>query len=358
MYDYDWIEEYAEPSEVDRLFSEFRDKCMDILCGNVKSEINAITSRNLRLEQENNQLKKDNQEISTLLLEKEKSLSDSKTLFKMFDYIKGSLNNDKIYSFFDMMFEKDFVEDVYETPLWIGILTQYYSHKDEAIEFLRLFGVKLPDKIESFILPIDWTESELDVFFDTMHNHVNCNGCVYKENLRFWALNSLMPVEDQCRKTHYDEIPWQYVLRNPLLKKEKYLKQIGSHLLDRYGNWTNFSRIDIYQKLEPEELKIILDNMQYQLLTSKNNDVLDFIERCPLELIENKNFLNNIYGLLHDSYAFIYQYKFLELPLEYQIRWCKDHRDKAISLLSNKSSDKKVELTEVQRKEFMKAVLE
>lgn len=334
---------------------------MDILCGNVKSEINEITSKNLQLEQENNQLKDDNQQLSTLLLEKEESLSNSKIMFKVFNHIKDSSIidlNSKIYNLFDMMFEKDFVEDVYETPLWVGILTQYYSHKDEAIEFLKLFGIKLPNKIESFRLPIDWTESELDVFFDTMPNHVNCNCCVYKENLRFWGRNSLMSVEDQCRKTHYDEIPWQYVLRNPLLKKEKYLKQIGSHLLDRYGNWEKFSRIDIYQKLEPEEWKIILDNMQYQLLTSKNNEILDFIKRCPLELIENKDFLNNIYRLLHDSYAFVYEYKFLKMPLEYQIRWCKDHKDKAISLLSNKSNNKKVELTEVQRKEFMKAVIE
>lgn len=351
---YEYDTDYFEPSEVDELFKEFQEKCMDILCGNVKSEIGEILERNSILLRENQELKKKNKQFEKDISIKEKSLNDSTIMFKMFNHIKESLDDNNIYNLFDMMFKKDFTENVYETPLWIGILTQYYSHKDESIEFLRLLNVKLPDSIESFRLPIDWTESELDVFFDTIHNHVNCNNCVYKENLRFWGKNSLMSVEDQCKQTHYDEIPWQYVLRNPLLKKEKYLKQIGSHLLDKYSNWYKFSEIDKYQELETQELKIILDNMEYQLLTSKNEAVMNFIKRCPLELIDNKNFLNKVYDLLHDTYDFIYNNKFLGLPLEYQIKWCKDHKDRAISLLS----DKKVKLHEVQRKELLAAILE
>lgn len=41
--EYDWTD-YAEPSEVDELFKEFQEKCMDILCNNVKSEVDALIS--------------------------------------------------------------------------------------------------------------------------------------------------------------------------------------------------------------------------------------------------------------------------------------------------------------------------
>lgn len=350
--EYDWTD-YAEPSEVDELFKEFQEKCMDILCNNVKSEVDAIITQNVQLTKENEELKKKSKSFENIAIERTKSLNDSGTVLKMLKYLKNSLDDEKVYSLFDLMFEKDFEENLYEVPLWLGILTQYYSHKDEAIEFLRLLDVKLPNKIENFRLPIDWTEQELDVFFDTMHNHVNCNGCVYEGNLRFWGKNSLMSVEDQCKKTYYDEIPWQYVLRNPLLKKEKYLKQIGEHMISiPSSNWSNFSKIDEYLELEPKELKVIFDNLDYQLWANKDKDITNFIRR-HIDLIDNKNFLNKVYNLCHNSYDFTVQYKILDMPFKYVKKWCSEHTNNAMSLLQ----DKKTEFTEEQRKELLAAIL-
>ena len=292
---------------------------MDILCNNVKSEVDAIVTQNFQLTKENEELKKKSKSFENIAIERTKSLNDSGTVLKMLKYLKNSLDDEKVYSLFELMFEKDFEEDLYEVPLWLGILTQYYSHKDEAIEFLRLLDVKLPDKIENFRLPIDWTEQELDVFFDTMHNHVNCNSCVYAGNLRFWGKHSLMSVEDQCKKTYYDEIPWQYVLRNPLLKKEKYLEQIGKHMISTLPsdyNWSKFSKIDEYLELEPKELKVIFNNLNYQLWANKNKDITNFILR-HIDLIDNKNFLNKVYDFCHNSYDFTCKYKILDMPFTY-----------------------------------------
>lgn len=350
--EYDWTD-YAEPSEVDELFKEFQEKCMDILCNNVKSEVDAIITRNVQLTKENEELKKKSKSFENIAIERTKSLNDSGTVLKMLKYLKNSLDDEKVYSLFDLMFEKDFEENLYEVPLWLGILTQYYSHKDEAIEFLRLLDVKLPNKIENFRLPIDWTEQELDVFFDTMHNHVNCNGCVYEGNLRFWGKNSLMSVEDQCKKTFYDEIPWQYVLRNPLLKKEKYLKQIGKHMISTISsNWSNFSKIDEYLELEPKELKIIFDNLNYQLWANKDKNITNFILH-HIDLIDNENFLNKVYDFCHNSYDFTCKYKILDMPFKYIIKWCSEHKNYAMNLLR----DKKTEFTEEQRKELLAAIL-
>ena len=350
--EYDWTD-YAEPSEVDELFKEFQEKCMDVLCNNVKSEVDGIMTRNAQLTEENEKLRKQSKSFENIAIERTKSLNDSGTVLKMLKYLKNSLNDKKVYSLFKLMFEKDFEENLYEVPLWLGILTQYYSHKDEAIEFLRLLDVKLPDKIENFRLPIDWTEQELDVFFDTMHNHVNCNGCVYEGNLRFWGKNSLMSVEDQCKKTYYDEIPWQYVLRNPLLKKEKYLKQIGEHMISiPSSNWSKFSKIDEYLELEPKELKIIFDNLDYQLWANKDKDITNFIRR-HIDLIDNYNFLNKVYDFCHNSYDFTCKYKILDMPFKYVKKWCSEHTNYAMNLLQDKKND----FTEEQRKELLAAIL-
>ena len=350
--EYDWTD-YAEPSEVDELFKEFQEKCMDVLCNNVKSEVDAIITRNAQLTEENEKLRKQSKSFENIAIERTKSLNDFGTVLKMLKYLKNSLDDEKVYSLFELMFEKDFEENLYEVPLWLGILTQYYSHKDEAIEFLRLLDVKLPDKIENFRLPIDWTEQELDVFFDTMHNHVNCNCCVYAENLRFWGKHSLMSVEDQCKTTYYDEIPWQYVLRNPLLKKEKYLEQIGKHMISIHSsNWSKFSKIDEYLEFEPKELKVIFDNLDYQLWANKDKEITYFILR-HIDLIDNKNFLNKVYDFCHNSYDFTCKYKILDMPFKYIIKWCSEHTTCAMNLLR----DKKTEFTEEQRKELLAAIL-
>ena len=152
--EYDWTD-YAEPSEVDKLFTEFQEKCMDVLCNNVKSDVNAIIKQNVQLAEENGKLREQNKNLEKMAIEKEKSLNDSKIMLRMLKCLKSSLDNEKVYSLFDFMFEKDFGESLYEVPLWLGILTQYYLHKDEAIEFLRLLDVKLPNNVDNFRLPID-----------------------------------------------------------------------------------------------------------------------------------------------------------------------------------------------------------
>lgn len=352
--EYDWTD-YAEPSEVDELFKEFQEKCMDILCNNVKSEVDEIMVRNAQLTEENEELKKKSKSFENIAIERTKSLNDSGTVLKMLKYLKSSLDDEKVYSLFDLMFEKDFVEDLYEVPLWLGVLTQYYSHKDDAIEFLKILGIDLPNGVEKFRLPIDWTEQELDIFFDTIYNHVNCNSCVYEGNLRFWGKNSLMSVKDQCKKTYYDEIPWQYVLRNPLLKKEKYLEQIGKHMiitLPSDYNWSKFSQIDKYLELEPKELKVIFNNLNYQLWANQDKNITNFILR-HINLIDNKNFLNKVYDLCHDSYDFTCKYKILDMPFTYVKKWCSEHTNNAMNLLR----DKKTEFTDEQRKELLAAIL-
>lgn len=352
--EYNYVD-HAEPSEIDELFKDFQKKCIDALYNNVESEIDAIIKQNAQLTKENEKLRKQNKSLENIAIERTKSLNNSSTVLKMLEHLKNSLDDEKVYSLFDLIFEKDFVENLYEVPLWLGVLTQYYSHKDDAIEFLKILGIDLPNGVEKFRLPIDWTEQELDIFFDTMYNHVNCNCCVYEGNLKFWGKNSLMSVKDQCKKTHYDEIPWQYVLRNPLLKKEKYLEQIGKHMISTLPsdyNWSKFSKIDEYLELEPKELKVIFNNLNYQLWANKNKDITKFILR-HIDLIDNKNFLNKVYEFCHNSYDFKYANKILDMPFEYIKKWCSEHTNNAMNLLR----DKKTEFTDEQRKELLAAIL-
>lgn len=349
MWGYDeWPE--VERSEMDLLLEEYKDKCMDLICGNVNSEINAILDNNARLIKENEKLRKENTELKNNTATNDKLLNESKFMIMLVENVKQFKDdNDKIYKFLDCIFDKDYIENTYGVPLWIGTLTQYYSHKEEVLQLLRILDVKLPENVDSFRLPIDWTEEEMDIFFSTMYNHYVCNSCIYQENLRFWNPNALKPVDKQC-KTNYSEIPWQYVLRNSILKKEKYLVQIGKHLTDKASHWGYFSKIDEYLDLNDDELKIILENIDFVLLTKKTG-AFDFAER-HLKLITNQNFLDKMYETL-DSYNLKYYEILFDMPFEYTKRYCKKHKDDGVEWIKRHSK----KLTEKQRKELLTIVL-
>ena len=291
MYGYNeyYDEQIYEPTPLDELFIEYREKCKTILLASVQSEIDDIKNNNIQLREENQKLRNEARQ-----LKEEVKLSNEKCKNSLFiDLISNNINKDNFTKFLAVVYEKDYEESwsTEETPLWLRVLTEYYSHKNEIIEMFNILNIKRPKDINNFRLPIDWNEEELDIFFDTMRNHYNCNGNFFQYNLHFWSSSSLKSVKEQCNK-NYSEIPWQYVLRNPLLKTEKYLKLMGQKMTETHGN--NFANIYKYQNLNENEVKIILDNIDYAKLTGlKNNSIGNFILEY-IHLIDNDDFLDKI----------------------------------------------------------------
>lgn len=352
--DYDY-KDYYEPSAMDELLDEFQQKCKEIFLDDINSTIGSI-------KYENGYLKNENDKLKAALANAEKNLRESKKDSERFVLMEVLINNikdiienaedkeTKIYEFLNLTFKRDYIEKSYDVPLWIGAMTQFYSNKDRVLDVLKLFDVRLPDNVENFRLPIDWNEEELDIFFDTMHNHYNCNGCIYEDNLRFWGTSSLKDVKSQCNH-NYSEIPWQYVLRNPLLKKEKYLTKIGNNAFNICSHWRYFYQIDKYLDLSDDEIKTILNNINYTKLTNRG-DVADFALR-NLKHIEDDEFLKKIYSMFYSSYDFNYRKKILEMPYKYMIQWVCDNKNEAMGFIERN----KDYFTEEQRKELLMKAL-
>lgn len=351
-------EDYYEPSVMDEILDEFRQKCKEVLLDDINTEIGAIKHTNEYLRKENDELKKALSNTEKDLRELKKNMEKFSLMETLVNGVKNTVENaeskdEKVYGFLDLVFERDYIEQTYDAPLWIGAMTQFYSNKEKVIEILKLFDIKLPNGIENFRLPIDWNEEELDIFFDTMHNHYNCNGSTYADNLRFWGSASLEDVKTQCNR-NYSQIPWQYVLRNPLLKKEKYLKKIGQNAYgsNSYsGHWASCYKIDHYLDLSDEEIKTILNNIDYTKL--KNNDAISKFVLRNLKCIKDEEFLNKIYSLFHNSYDFEYGKKILEMPYKYILQWVCDNKNKATNFIENN----KERFTEEQRKELLMKAL-
>lgn len=341
-----------EKTPMEELFEEYKQKCMEQICNSVNSEIKFIKDNNAFLKEENKQLQQENKELKNIAKENQKTKTENNFLAPLVSNSpKFKMDEHNFLMFLDCLFEKDYEEkDISCEPIWLLSLTQYYSHKKEVIQLLRLTKMKVPSNIENFKLPVDWNEEEMDVFFASMDKHYNCNGCTYRRNLSFWGEKSLLPVKEQCYSDSYSEIPWQYVLRNPILKKEKYLKQIGQNLSKQ--NWRNFEKIQDYLELSGKEIKIILENIQLPKHINKNDASINFIYN-NIAVVQNKNMLDQIYNVFKNSFRF--DKKLLEMPYEYLKGYCKEEETSEVLRYINKIKDN---INNEQKKELINLAFE
>lgn len=327
---------YLDESNLDCIIQDLVDNVKRQVIDESNSEINLIINENKKLKEENEELQKSINDITS-------QNNDNNLFDSIWGSIKNNLvkkvppeeqlaKNNKIYDFLSLIYDKDYVEKLdANTPLWIGILTQWYSHKNEMIQIMHSLGIPTPYNVFNFRLPVDWTEEELDTFFDTIYNHTNCNGCTYEGNLRFWNDSSLQDVRTQCTRS-YSEIPWQYVLRNPLLKNKKYLAAIGKGAyISKCSNYFKFFKLETYQELTDEQIKVIIDNMEYQKM-NKSDEIDRFLLK-HIDLISNENFLDKIYDRFKDSYSFEVYDCVLHVPYKYAYKWLIEHKSNAIQFL-------------------------
>lgn len=327
-------------SNIDEIFNDLVDTIINDATKADKETIEALAKENAELKEANALLAKAANRAAA---------ADSKyALFNfLMDRIKKNIEGldgegkaKAVYDFLDCFFERDFLENNYEVPLWLGCGTRYYNNRAEVFAILKALDLTLPKGIKNFRLPQDWTEEELDEVFEHMSNHVNCNGCVFKDNLKFWTSKALNDPIKVCRES-FTEIPWQFLLRNPLLRKERYLKEIGRMFCVPNGKyharqWYYFARITDYQELSAEEIKIIIDNIDYTYYNNKNEDLRRFLLN-NIELIDNEVFLDVLYSYNKGAYDFKSNNIVLKMPYIYvkqymrdtkDLEWLKRHKDK------------------------------
>ena len=212
-------------------------------------------------------------------------------------------------------------------------MTMFYNNRDTIISILDYFNINYPENINNFKLPCDWNEEELDYFMKAMPYNVNCNDCVFKDNLQFWYSTALLSVKDQCinRPSNYTKIPWQFVLRNPLLRKSKYLVKIGENLFasNNHKFNDNFLEFEKYQNLTAENLLMIFNSAKANHIVL-NRDSYNFLTKHLdiLNLPSHKRLLDAYYKMLTslNLYDCISSDKLLKLPVCYLEKWIRTAR--------------------------------
>ena len=348
--------------------SKERVKLNNILEKTIEAE---VTERVAAIKTENEDLNARVQrlqnKVSELTLELDNVKHDNKQATVMYSMISAfkekfySLEEkpkreELVYKMLECFFDKDFDENTYECPIWLGACTQFYSHRAEVVEILKALEIYIPQNIDKFRLPHEWTTDELDIFFDTIHKHYVCNGCIYEDNLRFWKPNALDDVYNVCYSSgSYTEIPWQFILRNPNLLNEKYLKRIGKMAFEsKSGHWEYFFKIQQYQELTPEQIKLIIANMrEYHTFDSKCFQKVNEFLLKNMEHFPEGPLLKSFYECFKDSYDFKYNDIVLKLPVKYVEDWITRMHNPFEWIERNRNK-----LNDEQKKELLRIVME
>lgn len=307
---------YYEPSEFDEKVEEFKDYLRESVKKETLDQIDRLTKENKRLKDNISALKKENKE-----LEDRNKLSITSDIIT--SLIVNNIGTHNIYRIIEILFPKTFDERLTgDCPLFWLTYVNYYDNRKDVIALLRFAGIKVPDELDDIILPHEWNEELLDKFFDTMYAHYNCNGTMYEDNLQFWDYKMAAHPFDTNYFSCYDEVPWQFVLRNPLLNSQKYAVKIAQEM-NKGQHGLFFSNICEYQELSQETLQAIVDNLDMTNMTNKKA-LVDFLI-AHIELVKDEKKLNKLYSVIESKYRG--EDYILQMPKKYQMKYAKSLND-------------------------------
>lgn len=320
-------------TEFNEKFEELKNYLIESAQSDTSNEIKRLSSENRELKKEIKSLSEQNDELK----KENKAIDTNDNVVRI---ITNQISEGNVCRLISSLFTQTFHENTYEVPLFWAYYVNYYNNRKDVISLLRFAGMKIPDVLDDIILPHEWNEELLDKFFDTMYAHHNCNGETYENNLRFWTYNMAAHPFDTKYFTCYDEIPWQFVLRNPLLNSQKYAVKIAKEMNEGdHGKY--FSKICDYQELSSDVLQTIIDNLK----VPKYPIIADFLIN-HIELVTDKKVLDNLYSTLANKYDGVKD--ILCMPEEYQEKYVKslDKPEKMIDFLNMTkfSKKKKMEL--------------
>lgn len=320
-------------TEFNEKFEELKNYLIESAQSDASNEIKRLSSENRELRKEVKELSEQNDELK----KENKTINTNDRVVKI---VTNQISEGNVCRLIESLFSQTFHENTYDTPLFWAMYVNYYNDRKDVVSLLRFAGVKIPDELEDIVLPHEWNEELLDKFFDTMYAHYNCNGETYENNLRFWTYSMAAHPFDKKYFSCYDEIPWQFVLRNPLLNSQKYALKIADEM-NKSGNGIYFSKICDYQELSTDVLQTIVSNLkvsQYPIVT-------DFLIN-HIELVTDKKVLDHLYSVLVDKYGGTKH--ILQMPEKYQEKYVKslDNPEKMINFLNMTkfSKEKKMEL--------------
>ena len=277
-----------EYSHFDNIMSNLKEQLKKEVKREIKDRIKMLEKQNIKINEKNEKLLKENKQLK-------KQKNEEITL----EMLRENINKSNIKEIVSVLLPKsnNSTLGMRERYDWFELLINYYDNKELILKLFDFVNIELPNNfIKNFKIPYEWNEEELDLWFNDLFNNYVCNGCIFEANLGFWYehYKSKNFETKKCINSQYNEIPWQLVMKNPLIQTEKYINKICEKLEKNEAN--------SYYFLESEELK-------KEHIIKRIVNVLDINKEAHRKyIIANIEYIENE-RLLDDTYKYIIQKK-------------------------------------------------
>lgn len=184
--------------------------------------------------------------------------------------LKQTINAENIKSIVALLnFKKEEIiingSRINELPVWFELTLTYYPDKEKLWNLFDFFGIKYASWLRQFCLPQDYNEDELLAFMKVVDKHGITNGCNFSQNIGYYY-ESLQSSKGLAKylingSTFSNYIPWQLLLKNPLLTKEDIFKEIIKIITTKKLNSEYFFRIQDYQSLTELQVKTLFESI-------------------------------------------------------------------------------------------------
>ncbi len=169
-------------------------------------------------------------------------------------------------------------------PMWFYLILKYWKNKKDIYNIFKFFNFKIPDWATEIKMPQEWNKEECIYFTKTINKHYVCNGQTYDRNLGFWYQDqgkNLINAKLMMDGKSYSEIPWQFVLANPLWTKDD---DVFSAMVDCISSSKEhscfFIEIEKYNNaMSDEQLKTFIKALIANFNKNKYNSYINFINK-------------------------------------------------------------------------------
>jgi len=150
-----------------------------------------------------------------------------------------------------------------DAPKWFKFLVEYWDNRDALLDFFEFFGIEFASWARSMKMPHEWNEVELLHFLKHLSKQYVCNGCIFENNLGWWykeqtsysTKNNFTDPMKMIEHGSYSEIPWQFVMKNPLWTSEIIFNELVKAVETGREHSNYLLKIVDYHKLDRDQLK-------------------------------------------------------------------------------------------------------
>lgn len=242
--------------------------------------------------------------------------------------------------------------DVEKIPHWFKLLCEYYEDRETLFQLMDMFEIEYPRWAKVYKMPYDYNEEELALFITHAQLHGLPNGSYFNSNMGFfWRYVKVYEGDSYKLVTKDTDIPWQFVLQNPLFQTELIFNMILDVIEKDKGKAEYFLSLPQYQIMEEKNIARLGEALLKGKM-DRSSYGKEFIKQHPF-LLKQENFAKKFEEKMDESNYSVYY--FAKFPNEMQKTFILELKEE--SSIEKLKLVKKSTLSQEEKNELATAII-